>query len=100
MHQKKGTNRGTRGNRLRQRRAKKARMSEARNAKMAEGKKSGSESAAAFPCTSCDKKFKRRKNLKAHYKIRHENFLCDLCDTLFESEENLDRHYLLIHFQV
>ncbi|ODV76899.1 uncharacterized protein CANTADRAFT_24158 [Suhomyces tanzawaensis NRRL Y-17324] len=56
----------------------------------------------AFPCSECDKQFKRSEHLKRHIRSVHSNirpFHCKYCDKKFSRSDNLAQH-LKTHYRV
>ncbi|KAK6205180.1 uncharacterized protein RJT21DRAFT_117651 [Scheffersomyces amazonensis] len=56
----------------------------------------------AFPCSECDKQFKRSEHLKRHIRSVHSNirpFHCKFCEKKFSRSDNLAQH-LKTHYRV
>lgn len=56
----------------------------------------------AFPCTECEKQFKRSEHLKRHIRSVHSNirpFHCKYCEKKFSRSDNLAQH-LKTHYRV
>lgn len=56
----------------------------------------------SFPCTECDKQFKRSEHLKRHVRSVHSNirpFHCKYCDKKFSRSDNLAQH-LKTHYKL
>jgi zinc finger protein MSN2/4 len=73
-----------------------------------DGSSSGSGSSSnqyppvtSFPCTECDKQFKRSEHLKRHIRSVHSNirpFHCKYCEKKFSRSDNLAQH-LKTHYR-
>ena len=54
-----------------------------------------------FKCTTCEKHFAKKDNLKTHVKRIHEGkktmFSCTICDTSFERKDRLKNHVATVH---
>ncbi|KAK6463831.1 hypothetical protein DFJ63DRAFT_318847 [Scheffersomyces coipomensis] len=56
----------------------------------------------SFPCSECDKQFKRSEHLKRHIRSVHSNirpFHCKFCDKKFSRSDNLAQH-LKTHYRI
>lgn len=53
----------------------------------------------SLPCNICQKKFKNRKNLCAHYKTHYSDtrFQCNICWKYYKDSSKLKKHKRLVH---
>uniref|UniRef100_A0A7S2ZSQ5 C2H2-type domain-containing protein n=1 Tax=Rhodosorus marinus TaxID=101924 RepID=A0A7S2ZSQ5_9RHOD len=55
---------------------------------------------AEFFCTKCLSKFTRRKNLKEHIRVVHDQdrpYGCTVCGRMFGTRNNMQRHMKMVH---